>query len=74
MVIRSASDPHPQVIYAAMYAIGQLCTDLEGALQEIHGREVLQALVTITNNAEPRSVLADHLYPSLHKLKVYRIL
>jgi hypothetical protein len=54
LLIRATTDKHPQVVYAAIYAIGQICTDLEGALQEIHGREILQALVTTTNSPEPK--------------------
>lgn len=49
-------DPHPRVRYAAIYAIGQLCTDGEGVLQEEYGREVLEALVGVICSVEPRYV------------------
>lgn len=54
LATRAAKDPHPRVRYAAVFAMGQLCTDLEGAVQEEYGVEVLRALVTVMNNKESR--------------------
>lgn len=56
LVLQGFKDDHPRVKYAAIYAIGQLCTDGEGALQEEHGREVLQALVLVCGAREARFV------------------
>lgn len=54
LATRAAKDPHPRVRYAAVFALGQLCTDLQGTVQEEFGIDVLRALVTVMNNKEPR--------------------
>lgn len=54
VIIKAMGDKQPEVVYSAIYAIGQLCTDLEGALQESHGRDILQALIIVTKSPHPR--------------------
>lgn len=53
-ILHLMKDSHPRVQYAAIYAIGQLCTDLGGYLQEEHGIQILQALMEVTTSREPR--------------------
>ena len=53
-ILQLLKDTHPRVRYAAIYAIGQLCTDLGGYVQEEYGLEVLQGLMEVTNSAESR--------------------
>lgn len=43
----SFSDPNPRVQHAACHALGQLCTDFDGAIQERHAERSLTALVGV---------------------------
>ncbi|KAL8277567.1 hypothetical protein RQP46_009999 [Phenoliferia psychrophenolica] len=54
LAVRSARDPHPRVRYAAVYAIGQLCTDMEGAVQSECGEEILRTLIEVSRGKESR--------------------
>lgn len=63
-------DSHPRVRYSAIYAIGQLCTDLGGYLQEEYGVQVLQGLMEVTNSSEPRLAHSRFTFP-LSKGKFY---
>ncbi len=51
------SDPNPRVQYAACHALGQLCTDFDGAIQSTHGLsdKALSSLVgVLVNSGQPR--------------------
>ncbi|KAI0077247.1 ARM repeat-containing protein [Panus rudis PR-1116 ss-1] len=48
------SDPHPRVRFAACQCIGQLCTDLEGIIQEEYHQQLLTALIHTLEAPEPR--------------------
>lgn len=54
VAIQATRHSHPAVRYAAIYAIGQMCTDCEGCVQDEHGTEVLQAIVGVMQSSEPR--------------------
>lgn len=54
LILPHLEDQHPRVRYAAIYAIGQLGTDLEGELQERFGVRVLQGLVKVSGSSESR--------------------
>ncbi|KAK4700385.1 hypothetical protein P7C70_g5863, partial [Phenoliferia sp. Uapishka_3] len=54
LAVRATKDEHPRVRYAAVYALGQLCTDMEGALQEECGEEVLRCLIEVSKGRESR--------------------
>jgi vacuolar-type H+-ATPase subunit B/Vma2 len=56
VAVRCARDDHPRVRYAAVYAIGQLCTDMDGAVQEEYGEEILRTLIEVARGREPRYV------------------
>ncbi|SCV74234.1 BQ2448_6666 [Microbotryum intermedium] len=45
-IMALASDPHPRVRYATIYALGQLCTDLEDQVQVEFGQDVLRVFVS----------------------------
>ena len=48
-------DPSPRVQYAACHALGQLCTDFSGILQESYCKESLSSLVKVLcTSAQPR--------------------
>ncbi|KDQ15158.1 hypothetical protein BOTBODRAFT_158816 [Botryobasidium botryosum FD-172 SS1] len=47
-------DIHPRVRYAACQCIGQLCTDLEEIVQELHYREIFAVLIPTLRDPEPR--------------------
>lgn len=65
-------DTHPRVRYAAVYAAGQLCTDLDGAIQDEHGQELLTALMGVTNEREPRCVFSIA-HPNLFLIQLYAV-
>ena len=49
------SDSHPRVQYAACHALGQLCTDFAGPLQERFAQQCLSSLVSVlVNSSQPR--------------------
>ncbi|KAK4047556.1 importin subunit beta-3 [Microbotryomycetes sp. JL201] len=50
----SVKDEHPRVRYAAVFALGQMCTDLDGQVQSEYGIDALRAFVTVMNNQESR--------------------
>ncbi|KAM0755210.1 ARM repeat-containing protein [Meredithblackwellia eburnea MCA 4105] len=52
--LQAMQDKDPRVCFAGVYALGQLCTDLEGAMQEQGGEESLRALIQVTNRPEQR--------------------
>ena len=43
---------HPRVQYAACHALGQLCTDFPGRIQEEFARDALTALLTLLQNSQ----------------------
>lgn len=45
------SDPHPRVQYAACHALGQLCTDFAGPLQEMFASQCLSSLLSVLVNS-----------------------
>lgn len=48
-------DDHPRVQYAACHALGQLCTDFSGPLQELFAAQCLSSLVgVLVNSTQPR--------------------
>lgn len=49
LILPSIGSSHPRLRFAAIYALGQLCTDTEGAIQEEFGAEVLGALLGIVS-------------------------
>ena len=51
------NDSHPRVRYAACQCVGQLCTDLEDALQEKHHAQLIPVLVGALEDPEPRYVV-----------------
>lgn len=55
-ILKAMKDAHPRVQYAAIYAVGQLCTDLGGYVQDEFGVKVLTALMQVTTGKEPRYV------------------
>lgn len=56
-ILKFLKDPHPRVRVAAIYALGQLCTELEGALQEHHGVEIIQGFMGTMGDSVPRFVV-----------------
>lgn len=49
------TDQHPRVQYAACHALGQLCTDFAGTLQEHFAQQCLNSLVgVLVSSAQPR--------------------
>lgn len=54
LATQAVKDDNPRVRYAAVFALGQLCTDLDGAVQADFGVDVLRALVTVARNRESR--------------------
>lgn len=43
---------HPRVQYAACHALGQLCTDFPGRIQEEFARDALSALLSLLQNSQ----------------------
>ncbi|KZT38421.1 ARM repeat-containing protein [Sistotremastrum suecicum HHB10207 ss-3] len=54
LVLPTFNDPHPRVRWAAAQCIGQLCTDLEELIQELHYEEILNVLIRSLEAPEPR--------------------
>ncbi|ORY82352.1 armadillo-type protein [Leucosporidium creatinivorum] len=54
LATQAVKDSNPRVRYAAVFALGQLCTDLDGAVQADFGVDVLRALVTVARDRESR--------------------
>lgn len=54
MVLPSLSDVHPRVRWAGCNAIGQMCTDFAGDVQEKFTQEVLNALTPALDSPEAR--------------------
>ncbi|KAK3251341.1 Importin-5 [Cymbomonas tetramitiformis] len=55
MCLAKVTDPHPRVRWAAVHAIGQMCTDLGPALQkEQHARILPAILQVMEDHANPR--------------------
>lgn len=59
LIWRSFPDAHARVQHAACHALGQLCTDFDGAIQAGHGDEALQALVSLLS-ASPHARVQAH--------------
>ncbi|SCZ98850.1 BZ3500_MvSof-1268-A1-R1_Chr3-1g05661 [Microbotryum saponariae] len=53
-IMALAGDDHPRVRYATIYALGQLCTDLEDQVQAEFGQQVLRVFVSNMLGQEPR--------------------
>lgn len=47
---------HPRVQYAACHALGQLCTDFPGRIQEEYARDALSALLLLLQNSKEARV------------------
>ena len=47
---------HPRVQYAACHALGQLCTDFPGRIQEEFARDALSALLSLLQNSQAARV------------------
>lgn len=58
IVLPKLADVHPRVRWAACNAVGQMCTDFTGAVQEKHGAMVLNALTPVLDAPEAR--VASH--------------
>lgn len=53
------ADDHPRVVYAAVYAIAELCTYLGGTIQADYGEAILPTFLRILSNRElPARLLA----------------
>ncbi|KDE07331.1 hypothetical protein MVLG_02374 [Microbotryum lychnidis-dioicae p1A1 Lamole] len=53
-IVALTGDDHPRVHYAIIYALGQLCTDLEDQVQAEFGQQVLRVFVSNMLGQEPR--------------------
>lgn len=47
---------HPRVQYAACHALGQLCTDFPGRIQEVFARDALSALLSLLQSSQAARV------------------
>lgn len=54
MVLPNLAEVHPRVRWAACNAVGQMCTDFGGAVQEKFGQTVLNALTPVLDAPESR--------------------
>ena len=54
LITHAFQDPHPRVRHAACQCLGQLCTDLEDAVQAAHPQEVFGALLRTLGAPEAR--------------------
>ncbi|KAM0788088.1 hypothetical protein ACM66B_001257 [Microbotryomycetes sp. NB124-2] len=54
LAANSVKDDHPRVRYAAVFALGQMCSDLDGAVQDEYGIDTLKSFVFVMNNKESR--------------------
>lgn len=52
--LQMVNDPHPRVRNAAVFALSQLCSDLDGAVQEQFAVQVMQALIVVMHDPIPR--------------------
>ncbi|KAG8968327.1 hypothetical protein FRC03_007786 [Tulasnella sp. 419] len=54
LILPLFNDSHPRVRHSACHCIGQLCTDMEGAIQSNFAEQVLRALIPLLHAPEPR--------------------